>query len=148
MADMADFALDQVMDAEDDRMAYLLGDMSDGEAFERGIIDERGGSNHPPMFTSSPLKFCAHCGCPNLHWRETPHGWRLHDSNCKIHTCKEYADTRPTSKTGPGTPSARLSWLLDELGKRVGEIDPYLSSPPEVELLKRLDAILLTRNRP
>lgn len=42
---------------------------------------------------------------------------------------------------GPGTPVARLTYLLDELEKRFpGVVNPVLSDPPEPKLLAALDA--------
>lgn len=42
MGDMADDFLDSVIDYEDDVWAYHHGEMTDQEAYERGIIDELG----------------------------------------------------------------------------------------------------------
>ncbi len=42
MGDMADFTLNQVMDAEEQRMDYLNGGYSTVEAIELGILDEQG----------------------------------------------------------------------------------------------------------
>lgn len=39
---MADYALEEVMDEEDDRLDYRLGLMGDQEAYDKGIIDELG----------------------------------------------------------------------------------------------------------
>jgi hypothetical protein len=81
---MADFALDQVMDAEDDRLEYLLGFITDEDAYELGIIDERG---YMPRGGYSPPKVCKHCGTQNLHWAHSQQGWRLADAKGNIHTC-------------------------------------------------------------
>jgi len=43
MGDMADLALEDVFDFEEDRLNFRLGKMTDDEAFRRGIIDETGG---------------------------------------------------------------------------------------------------------
>ena len=42
MGDGADMALDAMEDEEEERLNYLTGKMSDQEAYEKGIIDERG----------------------------------------------------------------------------------------------------------
>ncbi len=42
MGDGADMALDAIEDDEEERMNYLIGKMTDQEAYEKGIIDERG----------------------------------------------------------------------------------------------------------
>lgn len=42
MGEMADDFLDEVMDYEEDRLDYIHGNLSDEEAYERGIIDELG----------------------------------------------------------------------------------------------------------
>lgn len=42
MGDMADFALEEVMDDEDAYTDFATGGMSEAEAYERGIIDELG----------------------------------------------------------------------------------------------------------
>jgi len=49
MGEFADYALDETMDAEFDRMEWRLGLMSDLEAFDRGIIDSQG--FEPSAFT-------------------------------------------------------------------------------------------------
>lgn len=142
MGEMADMAIEHAMTAEEDRFAYFSGEMSEGEAYDLGIIDERGYTNSPPMFSSTPRKTCAHCGHRDLHWRETDAGWRLHTMGGELHVCKEYVSPRAPVITNPGTPSARLTWLLHELGERLGHPNPLLSAPPEAELLKRLDIFL------
>lgn len=147
MGDMADFALDQVMDEEEDRFAYRMGEMSDGEAYDRGIIDELGFSNHPPMFKpAQTLKQCAHCGTNGLHWAEIGTGWRLVTANGDVHTCAAHPSRKlPPLPGAPGTISARFKWLCGELEKRLGEVNPVLSAPPEAELIRRLDKLLADR---
>lgn len=146
---MADFALDTVMDEEDARFAHLMGDMSDHEAYEQGIIDELGFSNHPPMFKPHlAMKKCAHCGTTGLHWAEIATGWRLVDAGGNVHTCDAHPSHKPPPLPGsPGTISARFTWLCGELEKRLGKINPFLSSPPEVELLHRLDNLLAGQHK-
>jgi hypothetical protein len=91
MGDMADYALDQVMDCEDDRFQYMFGNMSDARAYELGIIDERGFYDHRPMFqTRITTKTCRYCGKRGLEWRDTGGGWRLADPCGTIHTCEQY----------------------------------------------------------
>jgi hypothetical protein len=85
MDDGADMALEDVMDDEDARLDYRRGDMSDIEAYNRGIIDELGyeitGIGPKPIT-------CRCCGVSGLHWSESKSGkWRLFDDN-GIHNCK------------------------------------------------------------
>jgi hypothetical protein len=90
MGEFADYALDEAMEAENDRWLYRSGALTDKQAFELGIIDHLGRYAHRPMFASQPApKVCKHCGASGLVWRETPRGWRLYDSD-GIHTCAQY----------------------------------------------------------
>lgn len=84
--DMADFALDQVMDMEELRLDYRLGHMSDIEAYDNGIIDELGYE----VGTGSPTKNCKHCGQTGLVWKNVLGKWRLGPASGGIHTCKEH----------------------------------------------------------
>lgn len=43
MGEFADYTLDEVIDAEQERSDFRSGHMSHEEAYERGIIDESGG---------------------------------------------------------------------------------------------------------
>ena len=101
MGDYADMALDETLDEEDARLAYHLGQIDDFEAYDRGIIDERGYEYYGGRTWAQPwasrLKTCKWCGAEKLHWKETPHGWRLVDHNDLIHTCKQYQ--RPINST-------------------------------------------------
>jgi len=93
MGDMAAVALDQTMDAEDDRFLYRTGGMSDATAYELGIVDELGGYDHPSMFLtvrSSIPRVCKYCNATNLHWVNFPGGWRLAMANGTVHSCDEY----------------------------------------------------------
>ena len=81
MGDMADFALEAVIDAEYDRFEYRMGRMSDERAYDLGIIDHHGGYKHPPMFSTprAPAynKKCRYCGKLGLQWKNVESGWRL-----------------------------------------------------------------------
>ena len=92
MSDMADFALSETMDAEDDRFSYRMGEMSDQNAYDLGIIDELGGYKHPSMFsgTSARQMRCKYCGAGKLSWLETDRGWRLATLAGDLHSCKEH----------------------------------------------------------
>ena len=91
MGDMADYALDETMDAEDYRFLYRIGGMSDAMAYDLGIIDELGGYSHPPMFrTRVTTKICKHCGMKGLIWKDTENGWRLAAANGELHTCAQH----------------------------------------------------------
>lgn len=86
MGDMADMALDHVMDMEEKRLDWMTGHMSDLEAMECGVLDEQGYYHGPSSGTSKQCKFC---GKDGLRWGQTESGWRLFDGTA-IHTCKEY----------------------------------------------------------
>ena len=91
MGEMADYALDQVMDAEDDRFLYRIGQMSDTEAYDLGIIDELGFYDHKPMFKNRTKQICCKfCNDTNVTWKQFSHGWKLVDPNNIIHTCTKY----------------------------------------------------------
>jgi hypothetical protein len=97
MSDMAGFALEHVMDAEYDRFEYRMGRMSDARAYELGVIDERGGYNHPPMFSPTTLntsRTCKHCGKSGLRWANQGSGWRLQERDGALHQCEQYARCR------------------------------------------------------
>ena len=82
MGDMADFALDQVEYYEDRRHAYRIGEISDAEAYEEGILDELGyeiGSGQRSIT-------CYCCQQSGLHWEKLKGKWRLFDGN-SLHNC-------------------------------------------------------------
>lgn len=88
MGDMADYALEQVMDAEEDRFLWRIGRMSDFEAYELGIIDENGADLTHPMFRRrSSTKTCRHCGASGLVWKSVGSKWRLATPDGVIHSC-------------------------------------------------------------
>lgn len=94
MGDMADYALEQVMEAEEDRFLWLMGGMSEFEAYERGIIDENGADLTHPMFrrrsstkSRSSNKTCRHCGASGLVWKAVGSKWRLATPDGVIHSC-------------------------------------------------------------
>lgn len=92
MGEMADFALSEVMDMEDLRFSYRMGDIGYQDAYDLGIIDERGFENYRPMFHTPTVttKQCKHCGETGLHWMKAPTGWRLGDSAGKVHSCDKH----------------------------------------------------------
>ena len=94
MGDMADYALEQVMDAEEDRFRFCSGGMGEQEAYDLGIIDELGYYNHPPMFAqptaSRSCKSCKYCGKTKLHWVDTNNGGRLANFDGEIHNCEQH----------------------------------------------------------
>ena len=47
MGDMADFALEEVMDFEDARTDYRRGELTHEEAVEAGVIDDATGAEYP-----------------------------------------------------------------------------------------------------
>ena len=96
---MADFALEETMDAEFDRFLYRTGGMSDNDAFEKGIIDERGAYNHRPFYSrayghgGSGDKYatCKYCKAPGLIWKQVNGTWRLASPEGEIHSCRNYS---------------------------------------------------------
>lgn len=93
MGEMADYALDETMDAEDDRFLYRIGMMGDGDAYDLGIIDELGFYDHKPMFSTArgPVsKTCKHCGKTGLRWKKTEHSWRLAAATGELHVCEQH----------------------------------------------------------
>jgi dCMP deaminase len=85
MGEMADFELERVCEMEERRLSYRMGEVSDGEAYEEGIIDELG-YEIGPYSGHTKLKSCRCCGENNLHWEEKDNKWRLFD-NKGIHNC-------------------------------------------------------------
>lgn len=82
MGDGADMALEMIEDFEYSRALYRSGQMTELEAYEAGIIDERGFeySDGPPS------KTCRCCGKAGLYWGLRDGHWRLFD-NRGIHRC-------------------------------------------------------------
>ena len=97
MGDMADMALSETLDMEDLRFEYRMGGMSDQVAYQLGVIDERGGYHHVPMFSRTPRSMtCRYCGAPGLSWVSTPTGWRLGASGA-VHSCGAYQRRQPSA---------------------------------------------------
>ena len=105
MGEMADFFLEQVEEHEYARLRYRLGDMDDLEAYELGIIDERGAEYTPGRrFNPSPGAIrtpftlhaqrtitCRHCGKTGLIWKQFPQGWRTTNPNTgEMHDCPAF----------------------------------------------------------
>ncbi len=96
MGDMAYMALEETMEAETDRFLYRIGQMSYGEAYERGVIDESGCEPLPPWFQKrleearkyrAEGKTCRYCNRKGLLWKNTDNGWRLAEPSGAIHSC-------------------------------------------------------------
>lgn len=83
MGEMADFYLERAEEEEYDRLRYKRGEMSDFEAFERGIIDERGYLIEDSMKDRT----CKYCKMGSLAWKQLENGWRLVDRKGNVHTC-------------------------------------------------------------
>lgn len=90
MGEFAGYALDEAMDAENDRWLYRQGEMSEAEAYERGIVDHYGRYSHVPMLPRQTAKSCRHCGMGGLSWRQATGGWRLH-CGAVMHVCNSYS---------------------------------------------------------
>lgn len=90
MGEFAGYALNEAIDAENDRWLYRQGVMSDAQAFDLGVIDHMGRYKHVPMYAgvrAAPApKTCRHCGATGLQWKKTETGWRLHAGEV-LHVC-------------------------------------------------------------
>lgn len=82
MGDMADFALDEIMD-EDEISVNYSGTYCDAEAFELGLIDEHGFI----CGTEKKSITCRCCKTEGLHWGEYKGKWRLFDNSGTLHNC-------------------------------------------------------------
>lgn len=87
MGEMADAALDSMMDAEETRLDFHLGRIGILEAHELGVVDELG---YEQSSVIGRLKVCRYCGQRGLHWIEIEGGWRLAEGIGKIHSCSRY----------------------------------------------------------
>lgn len=94
MGEFAGYALDEAIDAENDRWLYRQGVMSDHDAYELGIVDHYGSYRHVPMFPRSTTKTCRHCGAAGLSWVAYGGGWRLGRGGL-VHSCQQYSH-KPT----------------------------------------------------
>lgn len=87
--EFAGYALDEAIDAENDRWLYRQGVMRDSDAYDLGIIDHMGRYQHVPMSPRVTAKTCIHCGATGLSWMRTEKGWRLGSCGA-VHTCSQY----------------------------------------------------------
>jgi len=87
MGDGADMAISEMMNAEDDRFSYRMGMMTDAQAYDLGLIDERG---FMATASSGSSKQCRYCRRSGLHWTETNSGWRLASADGTVHSCSEH----------------------------------------------------------
>ena len=83
MGDMADFAVDQVMDEEDARTNYRTGHMTIEEAYERGFVNELGGDLGTEGLRT---RTCRCCGKTGLRWGKVEDKWRLFEG-ATLHRC-------------------------------------------------------------
>lgn len=83
MGDGADMALEAMEDFEDLRLSHKMGQMTDAEAYEHGIINELGGI----IGTEGKIIKCRCCGEVGLHWEKIEDKWRLFN-NEGLHDCK------------------------------------------------------------
>ena len=83
MGEMADYALDEVMDFEDDRLSFRTGCMTLEGAYSRGIVNELGGE----IGTEGCItKICRCCGESGLQWGVHSGKWRLFNGS-NLHVC-------------------------------------------------------------
>ena len=101
---MADYALEEVFEFEEQRDRYHSGHMELDEAYDLGIIDELGWEYIPretnfksdfikirrPLSTKVKCKFCKEDG---FQWKQTEYGWRLFNQNDQVHECTKYEYT-------------------------------------------------------
>lgn len=45
-------------------------------------------------------------------------------------------------REGPGSPTVRFQWLMDQLRERFPEVSPFSSAPHEDEFIKCIDRLL------
>lgn len=86
--EFAGYAIDESIDAENDRWLYRQGVMSESTAHDLGIVDHMGRYQHAPTFRSSS-KTCRHCGKGGLSWARMEKGWRLCSGGI-AHVCDQY----------------------------------------------------------
>jgi len=84
MGEFADYAIEECLTMEDFRLDYSLGFISHGEAYDRGVIDERGYKYHAGRRLST--KTCKCCGQTGLTWDSYNGKWRLFDGG-SLHVC-------------------------------------------------------------
>lgn len=84
MGEFADYAVEECLTMEDFRLDYRLGFISHGEAYEKGVIDERGYEHHP--YPTPTTKTCKCCGQSGLTWGNHGGKWRLFDGG-SVHRC-------------------------------------------------------------
>ena len=97
MGEFAGYALDEAIDAENDRWLYRQGCMSEQEAFDLGIVDHLGRYEHVPMFPRHGTTLrCKKCGSTDVRWRQQGGKWVLFSLQPGVvHTCELKADDFP-----------------------------------------------------
>jgi hypothetical protein len=93
MGEMADMALWEVADHENDRVKYAFGEIDTERAIELGVCDQFGAFISDGIRSCSNKKTCKYCKKGGLHWVNTDDGWRLSE-NGKIHECSQYFENR------------------------------------------------------
>lgn len=95
MGEMADFFLGEVEEYEELRFQYRSGEIPLGEAYDLGIIDERGYETGPSTGRSKQTR-CKHCGTTQVKWNKFPDGtWRLQNiADRRVHTCSQYKENK------------------------------------------------------
>ena len=94
MGEFAGYAVDECLQEEDFRLDYRLGFMTEGQAFDRGVIDSWGGlpNRRNPFGSLAPTTYgCKYCKKRGLKWTKTDSGWRLAEMNGSIHSCMSYS---------------------------------------------------------
>lgn len=96
MGEFAGYALDETVDAENDRWLYCRGWMRDEVAFDLGIIDHMGRYEHVPMFSTRRKLRCRHCGSTDVRWRQQGGKWVLFSTQSGVeHRCPVSDDAFP-----------------------------------------------------
>lgn len=88
MGEFADYCNEEIEDVEESRADYYSGRISTLEAYDRGIIDERG---YDPAYIGRAAKratsaTCRCCGRSGLAWAQVNKRWTLHEGK-EIHKC-------------------------------------------------------------
>jgi hypothetical protein len=88
MGDMADYLNEQIEDFEESRADYYSGRIIMLEAYDRGIIDERG---YDPAYIRRTSKHttsatCRCCGRSGMTWAQVNKKWTLHEGKV-VHQC-------------------------------------------------------------
>lgn len=86
MGEFADYALEEVEEYENHCQGFWRGEVSPSEAFDRGLIDERGFMPSPHSGSTKKELKCRCCGSASVKWGQHEGKWRLFDGD-SLHIC-------------------------------------------------------------